>query len=51
MEQGGPETRSPAGQGFGTRLIEFATTQELQGEVELTFTPPGLQAEIVFPIA
>ena len=49
-EQGGPETRPPSGRGFGTRLIEFAATQELHGQAELTFAPQGLQAEIVFPI-
>ncbi len=49
-EQGGPEARPPAGQGFGTRLVEFATTHELHGRAELTFTPEGLQAEIAFPI-
>jgi two-component sensor histidine kinase len=49
-EQGGPETRPPSGRGFGTRLIQFAATQELQGQAELTFAPQGLQAEIVFPI-
>jgi PAS domain S-box-containing protein len=49
-EQGGPETRPPAGQGFGTRLVEFAVTHEMHGQAELTFTPQGLQAEIAFPI-
>ena len=50
MEQGGPEARPPAGQGFGTRLIEFAATHELHGQAELTFTPAGLRAEIAFPL-
>jgi two-component sensor histidine kinase len=52
-EQGGPEVRPPppAGhRGFGTRLVEFATTRELHGEAELTFAPEGLRAEIAFPI-
>ena len=49
-EQGGPETRPPSGRGFGTRLIEFAATQELHGQAELIFAPQGLQAEIAFPI-
>jgi two-component sensor histidine kinase len=49
-EQGGPEARPPTGQGFGTRLIDFATTHELHGRAELTFTPEGLQAEIAFPV-
>jgi len=50
-EEGGPEVQPPAGhQGFGTRLVEFATTYELHGHAELTFTPKGLQAEIAFPL-
>jgi two-component sensor histidine kinase len=49
-EQGGPEARPPAGQGFGTRLVEFAVTHELHGQAELTFAPKGLQAEIAFPV-
>ena len=43
--------RRPAGhRGFGTRLVEFATTHELHGQAELTFAPEGLRAEIAFPI-
>ena len=38
-EQGGPEARPPSGRGFGTRLIEFAATQELHGQAELIFAP------------
>jgi two-component sensor histidine kinase len=49
-EQGGPGVQTPTGTGFGTRLIEFATTHELHGQAELTFAPAGLQAEIAFPI-
>jgi two-component sensor histidine kinase len=49
-EQGGPEARPPAGQGFGTRLIEFAAAHELHGRAELTFAPAGLRAEIAFPL-
>ncbi len=49
-EQGGPEARPPAGQGFGTRLVEFAVTHELHGQAELTFAPEGLRAEVAFPI-
>jgi two-component sensor histidine kinase len=49
-ERGGPEARPPAGQGFGTRLVEFAATHELHGRAELTFAPAGLQAEIAFPL-
>jgi two-component sensor histidine kinase len=50
-EQGGPEARPPAGQGFGTRLVEFAATHELHGRAELTFAPAGLRAEIAFPLS
>ena len=49
-EQGGPKPQPPSGQGFGTRLVEFATRHELHGQAELIFAPEGLQAEIVFPI-
>jgi len=50
-EQGGPAVWPPAGQGFGTRLVEAAAAHELGGRAELTFAPAGLQAEIVFPLA
>ena len=49
-EWGGPKTQPPSGQGFGTRLVEIATTHELHGQAELIFAPDGLQAEIAFPI-
>jgi two-component sensor histidine kinase len=47
QESGGPPVNPPASRGFGTRLIEFATTRDLGGRAELRFAPEGLEAEIV----
>ena len=49
-EQGVPELEAPRKRGFGTRLIERACRHELEGEVELDYTPGGLRLELVFPL-
>jgi two-component system CheB/CheR fusion protein len=49
-EQGGPDLEAPRKRGFGTRLIERACRHELEGEVELDYTPAGLRCELVFPL-
>ena len=49
-EQGVPELEAPGRRGFGTRLIERACRHELEGEVELDYTPEGLRCELVFPL-
>jgi two-component system CheB/CheR fusion protein len=50
-EQGGPEVEPPKRRGFGTRLIERASTHELDGQVELNYGPEGLRSELVFPLS
>ena len=51
QERGGPPVEPPQEKGFGTRLIERASTYELEGEVELDYAPGGLRCEMVFPLA
>ncbi len=48
-ESGGPPVTPPERKGFGTRLIERASTYELRGRANLSFEPEGLRAEIDFP--
>jgi len=48
-ESGGPDTSPPEGTGFGTRLIRFATQNELKGQAELSYQRDGLAAELKFP--
>jgi PAS domain S-box-containing protein len=50
-EQGVPVVKAPEKRGFGTRLIERACRHELEGEVELDYTPGGLRWELVFPLS
>jgi PAS domain S-box-containing protein len=50
QEHGGPAVEPPKGKGFGTRLIDRACTHELEGDVELDYTPDGLRCEVVFPL-
>jgi len=50
-ESGGPPTRPPAAQGFGSRLIQFAAAHELGGEANLAFDREGLKAEISIPLS
>jgi len=50
QESSGPPVTSPATTGFGTRLVQFAVSQELRGRVELNYRPKGLVVEIVSPL-
>ena len=50
-EHGGPPVEPPEEKGFGTRLIERASTHELEGEAELDYTPGGLRCEVIFPLS
>lgn len=50
QESGGPPVASPTVTGFGTKLIKFAATHELGGQVELEYAPTGLTVEIVAPL-
>lgn len=49
-EHGMPDPEAPGKRGFGTWLIERACKHELEGEVELIYTPEGLRCELVFPL-
>ncbi|HEX6110935.1 MAG TPA: chemotaxis protein CheB [Geminicoccaceae bacterium] len=50
QEHDGPALEPPNQKGFGTRLIERACTHELEGEVELDYTPGGLRCELIVPL-
>lgn len=45
QERGGPAVAPPSSQGFGLKLINF-TAAALGGEIELVFSPEGLEATI-----
>ncbi len=46
----GPAVRQPESNGFGTTLIDRSIRYELQGEVELDYSPTGLICDITFPL-
>lgn len=48
-EEGGPAVAPPAQRGFGTRLIEYGASADLDGAAELRFEPKGLHALISIP--
>ena len=50
-EVGGPKVTPPARQGFGTKLIERSTTQELGGTAWLEYLADGVRCELIFPWA
>jgi two-component sensor histidine kinase len=50
VESGGPPVTPPATTGFGTRLIQSATSYGLGGQVEQEYAEGGLVAEIVMPL-
>lgn len=41
-ESGGPPVKTPAKQGFGTRLLDSVTALEIDGEAHLAFHPTGV---------
>jgi two-component sensor histidine kinase len=49
-ERGGPRITPPTEKGFGSRLIEQASTFQLGGSVELDYATQGLTCCIVFPL-
>ena len=49
-ERGGPQITPPMEKGFGSRLIEQASTFQLKGSVELDYATEGLTCCIVFPV-
>lgn len=50
VESGGPPVTPPATTGYGTELIQSATTYSLGGQVEQEYAAGGLEAEIVIPL-
>lgn len=49
-ETGGPAAQRPGRRGFGTRLLEGALADQLEGAVSLDFGPAGLNCAIEFPL-
>ncbi|MEM9310535.1 MAG: HWE histidine kinase domain-containing protein [Pseudomonadota bacterium] len=50
QETGGPITRPPADQGFGSRLMTMAIAHQLGGEMEQSWPAKGLRAVITLPL-
>ena len=51
VETGGPPVIPPTKTGYGSQLIQYATTYSLGGKVEQNYAPTGLEAEIAIPLA
>jgi PAS domain S-box-containing protein len=51
QETGGPTTRPPENEGFGSRLMTMAITHQLGGTLEQSWEPGGLAARIAVPLA
>ncbi|MGE0827881.1 MAG: HWE histidine kinase domain-containing protein [Hyphomonadaceae bacterium] len=49
-EGGGPRAEPPTRQGFGTRLIRRTIEGEMQGEMEMNYTPEGLAVRLSIPL-
>lgn len=49
-ESGGPPVSPPTRRGFGSRLVERAVKQELNGESKIDFAPAGLHCRIAIPL-
>lgn len=50
VESGGPPVSPPATTGYGTHLIQSATTDGLGGRVEQNYAAGGYEAEIILPL-
>ena len=50
-ESGGPETRPPADEGFGSRLMKMAIERQLGGMIAQEWRPDGLRVRIAVPQA
>lgn len=48
-ETGGPDTRAPEGQGFGSRLVRMAVENQLGGTIVQDWKPEGLSITIEVP--
>lgn len=49
QEHGGPEVKTPAHRGFGSRMIERALSSSLDGQASLYFEPSGVRCVITAP--
>jgi PAS domain S-box-containing protein len=49
-ESGGPPVTQPATTGYGTQLIQSATTYSLGGQVEQRYAEGGLKVQITIPL-
>jgi two-component sensor histidine kinase len=49
-ERGGPAPRRARKNGFGSRLIEMVIQRQLDGQVERTFGPKGLDVRLMVPL-
>jgi two-component sensor histidine kinase len=50
-ESGGPAVVPPQRRGFGSRLIERGLAHEVDGEVDLTFSPKGVVCRVIVPLS
>lgn len=50
QESGGPPVAPPARRGFGSRLVEQGLSQDIAGDVRLSFNGPGVVCAIVAPL-
>jgi PAS domain S-box-containing protein len=50
-ESGGPTVVPPQRRGFGSRLIERGLAHEVDGEVDLDFSPGGVSCRVVVPLS
>lgn len=50
-EHGGPATRRPTRQGFGTRILTSATPRALMGDARLDYGPDGCKWSLTAPLA
>jgi two-component system CheB/CheR fusion protein len=48
-EQGGPAVTQPEATGFGFELLHGEIEYRLQGKLDISYEPGGLQAHIVLP--
>jgi PAS domain S-box-containing protein len=51
QERGGPPPKRGRHTGFGSRLIGMVIERQLGGEIHRTFSPKGLDARLVVPLA
>ena len=50
-ETGGPQIEPPTNEGFGSRLMTMAISNQLGGRLEQSWEPGGLRAAITLPLA